>query len=339
MNILSILIAIFSFGILIMIHELGHLIAAKKNDIKVTAFAVGMGPAIFKKQVGETEYSLRIIPLGGYCMMEGEEEASDDRRSFSKKAPWRRLIVISMGAIVNIVAGILLFTIISLNTGIQTLTIDTVSEGSAAEAAALQKGDTILSVEDRNYVLFESFATEVSNYAGETVTFTVLRDGEPLDVEITLGEEAPILGTTFQVAGINPLSALQNGVQKGFWMVKTTFVEIGKMITGQAEVQLTGPVGITAYVSETITQSSSVRIAVLNILSMMGMISLSIGLFNLLPLPALDGGKIVFILIEMIRRKPVPVEKENIVHLIGFVLLILLSIIVLYQDIVRIFFS
>jgi len=338
MNIWTILLGILSFGVLVTVHEFGHFIAARSQGIRVLEFAIGFGPAIFKKETPETLYSLRCVPLGGYCKMEGEEEQSDADGSFSTKKPMSRFLVVAAGASMNVLIAILVFILVAFFGGTVGNTISTVTEGAPAEAAGLLPGDKIIAVDGDRVPIYDDLYYTVMDHIGETVPFTVKRGGETVTLDVSLASEGSVLGASFSRTNHELLESIRYGFVKSFWIFTTTIREIVKMVSGGTQVELTGPVGIVYMIGETVQSGGSIGAALLNFLNLFALISVSIGLTNLLPLPALDGGRLLFIIVELLRGKPVPVEKESLVHMVGLALLLLLSVFILYQDLIRYIF-
>ncbi len=335
-NLWPYLVAILVFITLIIIHEFGHFIAAKLMGVRVNEFAVGFGPKLFKKKMGETTYAVNLIPLGGYCAMEGEDETSDDERAFCNKKPWRRFIIVIAGAVFNLILGVVLVAV-SLAPGemFSTTKIAKFTENAPSNASGLMADDTILRVDGRRI-----FTTYDLSYA-----FTGIDDGK---VDITVdrqGEKVDLKDVTFKTEEYDGVSCLQvdfyvYGVEKSFknYVSQTvnTTISYGRvvwfslvdLITGKFGLNaVSGPVGITEVVGQAAKQN------IINIFPIMALITINLGIFNLLPIPALDGGRLMFIIYEMIFRKKVPQKFEGLVHAIGFIILFGFMILVTFKDI------
>ena len=292
-----------------------------------------MGPKIFQKESGETKYSVRLLPIGGYVSMEGEDESSNDPRSFNNVSAPSRIAVVAAGAIMNFVLAIIVFSIVSYSVGIQTTTISETLKNSPAEQVGIQAGDKILKINDVNTKSWESVVDEISKgKPNKEMTITVLRDNKEIDYVLLpeINEE------NRTVIGISPVTeksfilAIKGGFQKTGFMLKLMFQFIGMLFKGQVgTTELSGPIGVIHTIGEV------AKYGFINILYLMGFISVNLGFFNLLPIPALDGSRIVFLIIELLRGKPIDPEKEGFVHFVGFILLIGLMIVVTYQDIIR----
>ncbi|MEY8303158.1 RIP metalloprotease RseP [Anaerosalibacter bizertensis] len=330
------LAAIFVFMIVILFHEFGHFITAKMVGIKVHEFSIGMGPRLFHKTKGETDYSIRVLPIGGYVRMEGEDESSNDPKSFNKKPIGSRILVVAAGAIMNFILAIIVFTIVSYGTGMPTTIIDEVIVDSPAYNVGLKAGDRIISV---NNTETKSWKTVVEKISDEKST-------EDMEVIVLRGSEKKefLLRPEFDkeidryVIGIVPQmkksfsSAIKGGIEKTGMVLGLMFQFLKMLFTGQVKKgDLSGPVGVIYTVGE------AAKYGFINVLYITGFISVNLGFFNLLPLPALDGSRILFMLIELFRGKPINPEKEGFIHFIGFVLLIILMVFVTYSDIVRFF--
>lgn len=326
--------AIFVFLMVVLFHEFGHFIAAKSVGIKVNEFSIGMGPKLFQKQKGETKYSLRLLPIGGYVSMEGEDETSEDPRGFNKASPWARIITVAAGAIMNFVLAIIVLVIVSFNIGIPTTTVQDIIENSPAERAGILSGDVIKSINGIEVNDWNSIVDIISSSNPvEEMTVVAVRDGENMVFTIL-----PIVSQEDNrvIIGITPeyeksiSAAIAGGLKEAGSMFKIMFNFISMVFKGQVSTKdLSGPVGVIYTIGE------AAKYGIINLLYLMGFISVNLGVFNLLPLPALDGSRIVFILIELIRGKPINPEKEGYVHFIGFILLMLLMIVVTYTDINR----
>ncbi len=341
------ILAILLFCVMIFPHELGHFIAAKKCGVRVNEFAFGMGPVIWKKQKGETLHTIRLFPIGGFCAMEGEDEDSEDDRAFGKKRPWQKIIILAAGSLMNVLCAIIIMCIIVGARGFTTTTLDEIAEGSAAEAAGLMPKDKIVSIttSQKTYEISQwSDVSEAMNSLSEEETISVgyRRDGKTYTANATpkLQEGVDSQGNTvnYYVLGItckvshSPAQALVAGTQSTWAMTKMMFSALGQLFTGEASPdELTGPVGMVQMVSKT----SEYGVWYYGFLT--ALICLNLAVINLLPLPALDGGRIIFVLYSAITGKPVSERVEGAIHLVGLALLMLLMIYVTFNDVVRIF--
>ena len=351
---MSVLFAILLFSFLIFIHEFGHFIAAKMSGVQVNEFSMFMGPAIFKKQVGETLYSIRCIPIGGYCAMEGEDGDSDNPRSFEKAAWWKRLIILVAGAAMNFVVGILIFAILYLP-GNQVV-VPVINEFTDCcifnQEDALHLGDEILELDGEKIYTNSDISLILNLNKKINHDITVLREGEKL-----VFEDLPMAHTHTNDDGSEYLHygfAFGQVRETGF-LGKVTFVwkvvvdnvrsvrlSLQMLFSGQAGVQdLSGPVGIVQMMSEVAEESETSRIAILNMLSFGGMIAVNLAVMNLLPIPALDGGRVVGVLIttafEKITRKKINPKYEGYLHGAGMILLLGLMAVIMFKDIFVIF--
>ena len=339
--ILTIIGAIIIFSIIIFVHELGHFIAAKAFGVNVLEFAIGMGPAIWKKKGKETLYSIRAVPMGGFCKMEGEDEDTGTERAFSRKKPLPKIIILCAGAAMNILLGFLMVTVIVStsavkNDGVASTVVETVNPEAQA-AQFLQPGDKIVKVNDTTVHIKRDISFELSNSGGGESTLEFIRNGErhsekfiPMEIKNDDNSVYYAIGFNVRTDSTNIFNILHESLFQTIWMVKLVFVSLGMLLGGKASVSdMSGPVGVVSAMN-TAAQSGW-----LNFLFFAAFLTVNIGVMNLLPLPALDGGRTVFALIELISGKAVPAEKEGIVHLVGFVLLIGLMIFVTWNDISR----
>ena len=351
---MSVLFAILLFSFLIFIHELGHFVAAKLSGVQVNEFSMFMGPAIFKKQVGETLYTIRCIPLGGYCAMEGEDGGSDNPRAFGKAAWWKRLIILLAGAAMNFLVGVLIFAILYLP-GNQVA--DPVILGFSEccifnNESGLQVGDEILEIDgEKIYVNGDiSLMLELNKTRHHDVV--VLRNGETLffdDLNMAhthqndAGSEYLHYGFSYGKAReTNFLGKLDLVWKVVLYNVRSTRLSLQMLLTGEAGVQdLSGPVGIVQIMSEVAEDSDTTMLAFLNMLSLGGMIAVNLAIMNLLPIPALDGGRIVGLLVttavEKITRKKIDPKYEGYLHGAGMILLLGLMAFIMFKDIFVIF--
>ncbi len=327
------LATIFVFFIVVVFHEFGHFIVAKTSGIKVHEFAIGMGPKLFKINKGDTDYTLRLLPIGGYVKMEGEDEYSDDLRSFSRKPIGIRMTVIAAGAIMNFILAIIVFSIYSYNVGVPTTTIDKVTEKLPAYEAGIRAGDTITSVDNNNVNSWEDIKKFISASNGKEIKVSVLRNERELNFTIKpiieKNENRLIIGIAPKVKK-SILLSIKNGFENMIMILGLMFQFIFMLFKGKVSSgDISGPVGIVYLVGE------AAKSGFLYVLYIAGFISINLGFFNLLPIPALDGSRLVFLLVEFIRGKPVNPEREGFIHFIGFVFLILLMLVVAYKDIIK----
>ena len=320
------------FLMVILFHEFGHFIVAKMVGIKVNEFSIGMGPKILQKRKGETKYSIRALPIGGYVSMEGEDENSEDPRSFNKVPALSRIAVVAAGAIMNFVLAIIVFSIVSFSTGMPTTTILKTMKGSPAEKVGIKSGDVVISINNKRTKNWDSIVSTINNSnQDKEMKITVLRNGERFNYFLK-----PEIRDNRAIIGIEPVlrksffASIKGGFEKTGFMLKLMFDFIKMAFRGQVSTKdLSGPVGVIYTIGE------AAKYGFINLIYLMGFISVNLGFFNLLPLPALDGSRIVFLFIEIIRGKAIDPEKEGFIHFIGFILLILLMITVTYSDVIR----
>lgn len=349
MSILSIIIAIVLFSIIVMFHELGHFSVAKLCGIKVTEFSLGLGPTIVGFTKGETKYCINLLPFGGACVMgEDDMEDLDDPRNFNNKPIWARIAVVFAGPFFNFIMAFIFAVIIICSLGYDKAVVSDVIPGYAAEEAGLQSGDVITKINDYNIHFYKEISSYSLFHAGETVELTYVRDGKKetttlvpkLDSESGRYLYGIISEGTREKANI--ITAAQNSIYEVRYWIYTTLQSLKLLFTGQASVNdLQGPVRIVQSVGSTVEESASTDggfYAFLNILNWGILLSANLGVMNLLPFPALDGGRIVLMIIEAIIRKPVVKKIEAVVNGIGLLLLFGLMFIVLFNDIRNILF-
>lgn len=335
-------VALIAFLFLIVIHEFGHFIAAKSLGVRVNEFSVGFGPKIFHKKGKDTEYSLRLVPLGGFCAMEGEDEESDDDRAFCKKSAWRRFLIVIMGATFNILFGIILVAV----TLIPTKSFTTTTIGGFREAATsnsesgLMIGDTIVEVEGRSILTTYDLSYNFSAVEDGNLNITVLRNGNRVELsevpfKTEVYENYNLITVDFWVEPQEKTvgTYISQTLKMSYSYGKIVVYSLVDMVRGRYHISdISGPVGVTDAIGQAVKQS------VMDLLAMLAMITINLGIMNLLPIPALDGGRLVFILFEMIFRKPVPQKYEKLVHAIGLVVLLFFMLLITFKDIwVRIF--
>lgn len=340
--IIKYIIAILLFSAIILFHELGHFLLAKANGIRVNEFSLGLGPTIVGFTKGETKYSIKLLPFGGACMMEGEDSQSDDDRSFQKKSVWARISVVAAGPVFNFIMAFVLAVIILGNIGISTPVVAQVEDGYGAQAAGLQAGDEILKMNHKHIHFFKEISMYTLFHAGETVEVTYERNGERNTVEVqpTYDEEQGRYRYGIYSSGeytkVGPLKTLQYSAYEVKYWIQYTVGSLKMLLTRQVSVNdLSGPVGIVKTIGDTydMSRSDGAFYVWMNLLNLALLLSANLGVMNLLPIPALDGGRLVFLVIEAIRGKRVSEDKEGMVHFIGLLCLFGLMILIMFNDI------
>lgn len=344
---MGIILAILLFSFIVFFHELGHFLLAKKNGIDVDEFAIGMGPAIYSKEYKGTRYAVRILPIGGFCAMGEDEEANDSPNNFNNKSVWARISVIAAGPVFNFILAFIFAVIITAMVGYDKPVIGAVESGYPAAEAGLKKGDEIVQMGNKKIHIFREVSFYNQFHSDEDVVVTVLRNGKEKTVTLTpkmdreLGYKRLGIGSSGYTKA-NALTAIKyGGYEVKFWIC-TTLDSLKMLVTRQIGVnELSGPVGIVNTVDTTYKQSRSygLFVVIVEMLNLAILLSANLGVMNLLPLPALDGGRLVFLIIEAIRGKRVPPEKEGYVHFAGIVLLMALMVFVMFNDVHRIFFG
>lgn len=351
---MSILFAILLFSFLIFIHELGHFVAAKLSGVQVNEFALFMGPALLQKQKGETLYSLRLIPIGGYCAMEGEDGGSDNPRSFDKAAWWKRLIILVAGAAMNFLVGVLLMVIVSMP--VQRTVIPVIS--SFEEYATLngqdglREGDRVLKVDGERLYTQSDFSLILNLNPGDTHDLVVERDGRKVVLNDLKMEKHPVTdengntnmlyGLNFTIAELSLGERLHYGWMRSLDSVRLVRLSLQMLLTGQAGFSdMSGPVGIVQQMSVVADASPSRFAALMNLLYFGGFIAINLAVMNLLPIPALDGGRVFCLLVtaavEGITHKKINPKYEGYIHGTGMILLLGLMAMVMFKDIFVLF--
>lgn len=420
---MSILLSVIVFSILVIFHELGHFLLAKKNGIGVKEFSVGFGPRLVGFKKGETDYCWRLVPFGGACVMVGEDEESEKENAFGKRSVWARISVVAAGPIFNFILAVVLAIVVIGMEGYDECVVSEVREGSGAWEAGLREGDVIQKYDGKKIVISRDlwlyqYMNEVTN---EPIDISYLRDGSQYDISmpttnrylmgitynstedactltgiqkgsaadeagiqpgdvvtslngtrISSGEELHQFfetnpldgseisfeverdGTTQQLhltprqsydtgfyysmgrVKASPLKTLRYSLTELRYNIESTLKSFLMLFTGKlSKDDVSGPVGIVNIVSDTYEQAKpdGFRYVFLNIANLLVLLSVNLGVLNLFPFPALDGGRLVFLFLEVIRRKPVPKEKEAIVHLVGMVLLMILMVYIVFNDV------
>ncbi len=376
------IVTILIFLVMISLHEFGHFITAKLLGIKVLEYAIGFGPVLAKSKNTETQYSLRIIPFGGYCKFEGEDEESNDPRAFCNQKVWKRIIVVVAGGVANIILGFMLFLAIIPGSGdIVTNYIATPVEGSYAADAGLMQGDKIIEINGKNVSTYsdislytKEFTTDsdckivvkrddgkheltfkpsiskvVYNYTENDIRIYEYVNGAQISESVTeYSEDVPkdeslvgksrtidrlIIGFTPYREEVTFLNIWGEAWNQTKFVVKLVYHSLWDLVTGEAGMDsVSGPVGVVTVVNDAVNSGSRSWLYVLNLTALL---TINLGVFNLLPIPALDGGRLFFMLVELITRKRIPAEKEGLVHAIGFALFIALAVFISFNDIMR----
>lgn len=346
----SILLFIVIFLVVVVSHELGHFIVAKKNNIRVVEFFVGMGPTLFSFQKGETKYSLKLFPIGGACMFDGEdgvmaENGDVDEHSFLKANVWARIATVFAGPFFNFVLAFVFSLILVAFNGSDRPVVQQIMENSAAEEAGILPGDEIVRINGEKIHLYREVSLISAMNQGETLEIRLKRDGVTEDVTIVPrydtqdGRYYIGLRGAGEYFKCNPLQVFQYGVYEVRYWVKATYKSLLMLLQGQASKDdVSGPIGIAQFVGDTYDEVKDYGISsvVFTMMNIIILLSVNLGIMNLLPLPALDGGRLVFMFLEVIRGKPVSPEKEGLVHFAGLVVFMILMVFVMYNDIMKI---
>ena len=351
---MTILFAILIFSFLIFIHEFGHFITAKLSGVQVNEFAIFMGPAIWKKQIGETLYSIRCIPIGGYCAMEGEDNDTENPRSFQKAAWWKRLIVLVAGAFMNFVAGLLILAIVYAPVkNLVVPVIHSFEDFSTVDGEqGLQEGDRLVEMDGEKIYLQSDFALLLSVNPGDYHDIVVERNGELVELndfhlekhEVTLedGSVVQMFGIQFSVVEASLANKLEYIWNTAIDWVRTVRLSLQMLLTGKAGLSdMSGPVGIVQQMGQAADSAESTSDAIMNLLYFGAFIAINLAVMNLLPLPALDGGRVVALLlttaVETVLRRKINPKYEGYIHAAGMFLLLALMAIVMFKDIIFLF--
>ncbi len=351
MNVLIIIFGVLLFNLIIFVHEFGHFFWAKKFGVKVNEFALGMGPKILKFQKGETVFSLRLFPIGGFCAMEGEDEESDDPNAFEKKPAWQKAIIVAFGAVMNLILGfIMTLILLAPNKQFASTTVSKFNEGAKSTQTGLQIGDKIVKVDGVKINTYKDLSFNLIADGKESFDIEVIRDGETThleNVQFEVLKPENSRATTKIDFYVEPIEKnFFSLISQSFWdtisTVKTVWSSLVGIITGRFSIrEMSGPIGIASVIGEATNEGlkKSFWAAVANIVSLMAMITINLGIFNLLPLPALDGGRLMFLFFEMITGKKVNSKYEGWIHTLGFFLFIAFMLYISYSDILRLFIN
>lgn len=348
---MSIIIFVIILSVLVMVHEAGHFLVAKLNGIRVLEFCLGMGPKLIHFKKGETEYSIRLFPIGGACMFDGEDGNVEgggpgDERCFNNAGVWARIATVAAGPICNFILAFV-FSLVVVNFSYTDLPVLVhVEEGSPAYEAGLQAGDEILSINGERIHLYREVQVISQLNQGEEYEVVVKRDDREITVNFTPRYNEETGRYLMGIAGCEyePVRGFKS-LKYGFYEVRyaaiSTYKSLLMMVQGRVKSEeMSGVVGIANIVDETYeaVKPAGWLSVVITMMNLASLLSVNLGIINLLPLPALDGGRLVFLAVEVVRGKPVPPEKEGFVHAVGFVFFMILMVLLVFNDIRNIFF-
>lgn len=348
--VVSIICFILIFCFIVISHEFGHFIIAKKNGIHVVEFFVGMGPTLFSYEKGDTKYSLKLLPIGGACVFEGEDgletengEASEG--AFPNAPVWVRFATIFAGPLFNFITAYLMAIVIVWACGVTLPVVQSVSDGSAAQAAGLKEGDVIVEMDGSSIHLQDQVSLLSALNKGEAIELVYTRGGEEYETVVnpkfSETDNRYYMGITGgEFLECNAGQVFQYAFYTTEYMVQYTFKSLVMLVKGQVSADdVSGPVGMVKVVDETydVAKEYGASSVILSMINIALLLSVNLGIINLLPLPALDGGRLVFLLIEAVRGKPIPPDKEGMVHLAGMMALMVLMVLVLFNDITKFF--
>ena len=341
---MSYILALIIFSAIVIFHELGHFLLAKWNGIEVIEFSLGMGPRLLSHVWGDTRYSLKLLPIGGSCQMVGEEEASDSEGAFGNKSVWARIAVVAAGPVFNFILAWVLALIIVGSVGYDNTMVDIIPDSAAAEAG-MEDGDQIISINGSRTWLYREVSLYSSLHQGQTATVVFERNGEKQTVVLTPKQSdtgAYLYGfsRTVQREKGGALETVGYSCAEIRYWLKATVESLKMLIGGQVGLEeMSGPVGIVSTIGDTYKESrvDGWYYVTMNMIMIAIFLSVNLGVMNLLPIPALDGGRLVFLILEAIRGKAIPQEKESVVHFTGFVLLMGLMAVILFSDLHKLF--
>ena len=340
-TVINILITLLVFGVLILAHESGHFFVAKAFKVKVNEFSIGMGPAVFKKQGKSTLYSIRALPIGGYVQMDGEDGEGTDSNSFNKKPYWQRFLILVIGAVMNILLGFILICIINSQSElVPTTVVAQFDDNSVSNSSGLMADDKIVKINNYGVNSYLDITYALASASAEPVSITVERNGTTIvlsDVSFPVIQDDN-LGECFQpdfrVYGVKPtfIGNLKYSFDWTISISKSIYSFFGTLFTGKADFnQVSGPVGTTTAIGE------STKLGIDSLLLIVALISINLGIVNLLPFPALDGGRILLLAIESVRRKPLSQKIEYGINAAGLILLLGLMLVITVKDIIKLF--
>lgn len=347
---MSFILFLLIFCVLVVSHEFGHFIVAKMNGIHVVEFSVGMGPTLLSFDKGDTKYSLKLLPLGGACMFEGEDGLNmqtegESEGSFTQANVWARIATVFAGPLFNFIIGVIIAMIMVSLIQITLPVIRVVEDGAAVEAG-LQDGDRIVALNGEKVYLFDELALFNRVNGGKTATVEFERNGEILETQLTPKYDAAsgsyLIGVYCDaVAEEKGIARLKYAWYEIRFCVQQTYKSLALLVQGQVKSdEMAGPVGIAVNVvgkTYEATKEYGALTVFINMLNITLLLTINLGILNLLPIPALDGGRLVFMFVEVIRGKPIPPEKEGMVHFVGLVFFMALMVFVFFNDLRNIF--
>ena len=352
----TIILFLIIFGVVVISHEFGHFLIGRRNGIRVLEFAVGMGPTLFSFEKGGVKYSLKLLPIGGACMFDGEDgmAAQEDEReetdaqgmAFTEAGVWKRIATVFAGPFFNFILAFVIALVLTAFSGADLPVVGGIAEDSAAEAAGLKKGDVITQINHEKIHFYREVMVISAMNKGETLVIHYTRDGEKGVASVTPRYDKDDARYYIGIMGAgeylkcNPLQVFRYGFYEVEYYVKTTYKSLGMLIRGQvSKDEVSGPVGIAQFVGESYDQAEKnygTSSAILTMLEIVVLLSVNLGILNLLPLPALDGGRLLFMFVEVVRGKPVSPEKEGLIHFAGLVVFMVLMVFIMYNDIMKI---
>lgn len=352
----TIILFLIIFGIVVISHEFGHFLIGRRNGIRVIEFAVGMGPTLFSFEKGGVKYSLKLLPIGGACMFDGEDgmEIQEDERekdegegmAFTEAGVWKRIATVFAGPFFNFILAFVMALILTSFSGADLPVVGGIAEDSAAEEAGLQAGDVITQINHEKIHFYREVMVISAMNKGETLEIHYNRGGEKGVASVTPRYDQDDARYYIGIMGAgeylecNPLQVFQYGFYEVEYYVKTTYKSLGMLLRGQvSKDEVSGPVGIAQFVGESYDQAEEnygTTSAILTMLEIVVLLSVNLGILNLLPLPALDGGRLLFMFVEVVRGKPVAPEKEGLIHFAGLVVFMVLMVFIMYNDIMKI---
>lgn len=338
---MSIIISVLVFSVVIIVHEFGHFIIAKLSGIKVNEFSIGMGPKLVSVTKGDTDYSIRAFPIGGFVAMEGEDEESEAEGSFTSVPVQNRIAVVVAGAVMNMILGFaVLCFLTAMQPAITSRTVSSFYEGAMTQQTGLQVGDEIVAINGRKCYVANDIIYEFARTQNGTADFTVIRDGVKTELEdVTFetytdenGYQQMVIDFTVQPITKTVFSVMQEAVNWTISIARMVFLSLVDLVSGRVAInQMSGPVGIVSTISEAVSYGYE------SVLMILAMITINLGVFNLLPFPALDGGRLVFLLLEFVRGKPINQKYEILVNTAGMLMLLAFMVFVTFSDVTKFF--